>query len=223
MFELASNLKNTLHHLGEFSYSYYAIRKTQKTKPFILSTYPSAWLDVYKAKNYHLIDPVINYGLRNFTPFSWREAQAFETSDRRDVLFKDAEKYQISSGFTFVLHDAAGVFASLSICNSGLESDFDQCVADHSAGIQMALICFHDRLLSIRTAEELFPLTFNTLSAREIEVLKWVGIGKAYCEVAIICAISVHTVKFHISKICIKLDVLNAKQAVYEAKRMGII
>lgn len=223
MFELASTLKNILSRLSKFSYSYYAIRKTQKTKPFIVSNYPSAWLDVYDAKNYHLIDPVINYGLRNFTPFSWREAQEFETSGRRDVLFKKAEKYQISSGFTFVLHDAAGVFASLSICNSGLESDFEQCVADHSAEIQMALICFHDRLLSIRKAEELFPFPLNTLSAREIEVLKWVGKGKTYGEVAIICAISEHTVKFHMSKISTKLKVLNAKQAVYEAKRMGII
>nr|AAT90827.1 acylhomoserine lactone dependent transcriptional activator [uncultured proteobacterium QS1] len=223
MLELAPSLENALSCLGEFNYSYYVVRKSKNTKPIIVSNYPDDWLMLYEARSYHLYDPVINYGMRRFAPFSWCDAQASDTADIGKELFQSAEKYQISSGFTFVLHDAAELFASLSVCRSGRGSDFGQRVADHSAEIQMALINFHDHILSTQTVDELFPLPANLLSAREIEILQWVGKGKAYFEVAIICAISEHTVKFHISKISTKLNVLNAKQAVYEAIRRGII
>jgi DNA-binding CsgD family transcriptional regulator len=54
----------------------------------------------------------------------------------------------------------------------------------------------------------------STLSARELEVMKWVRMGKTNSEIAIILSLSMFTVKNHMRLIYKKLDVLNRAQAV---------
>ena len=86
------------------------------------------------------------------------------------------------------------------------------------------LIQFHSSLTASFTPNKLFPeLDDASLSDREMGVLKWVVMGKAYSEIAAIHAISVRTVKFHMSNIVNKLQVCNAKQAVYKAVSLGIV
>lgn len=52
------------------------------------------------------------------------------------------------------------------------------------------------------------------LSAREIEILHWVRMGKINSEIASILEISTHTVKNHMQNIFRKLDVSNRMQAI---------
>lgn len=52
------------------------------------------------------------------------------------------------------------------------------------------------------------------LSAREIEILKWVGNGKTNYEIGMILDISAFTVKNHLQRIFRKLDVTNRAQAI---------
>lgn len=56
-------------------------------------------------------------------------------------------------------------------------------------------------------------LAVSELSARELEILNWVRIGKSNAEIGLILNISIHTVKNHIQKILKKLDVRNRMQA----------
>ena len=55
-------------------YAYFVTHKSRQVKPRIFSNYPERWLEVYKTADYHLIDPVINHGMKCIAPFSWREA-----------------------------------------------------------------------------------------------------------------------------------------------------
>jgi transcriptional regulator EpsA len=54
----------------------------------------------------------------------------------------------------------------------------------------------------------------GTLTARELEVMQWVRIGKTNPEIASILNISTFTVKNHMRRIYSKMDVLNRAQAV---------
>ena len=54
----------------------------------------------------------------------------------------------------------------------------------------------------------------SALSARELEIMKWVRMGKTNAEIAIILNLSTFTVKNHMRRIYRKLDVLNRAQAV---------
>lgn len=60
----------------------------------------------------------------------------------------------------------------------------------------------------------------SALSARELEVMEWVRMGKTNSEIAIILNLSTFTVKNHMRRIYRKLDVLNRAQAVGSLDRM---
>jgi transcriptional regulator EpsA len=60
----------------------------------------------------------------------------------------------------------------------------------------------------------------SPLSARELEVMQWVRLGKTNSEIAMILNLSTFTVKNHMRRIYKKLDVLNRAQAVGNLDRM---
>jgi transcriptional regulator EpsA len=61
----------------------------------------------------------------------------------------------------------------------------------------------------------------GALSARELEVMEWVRMGKTNSEIAMILNLSTFTVKNHMRRIYKKLDVLNRAQAVGSLDRMA--
>jgi len=64
---------------------------------------------------------------------------------------------------------------------------------------------------------------FDTLTAREIEVLRMLAEGLGNREMAVSLGISEHTVKFHISSIFDKLGASTRTEAVTLGVRMGLI
>jgi DNA-binding NarL/FixJ family response regulator len=61
------------------------------------------------------------------------------------------------------------------------------------------------------------------LTAREKEVLTWVGRGKTSSEIALILGLSDRTVNFHCDQAMRRLDVINRVQAVAKALSQGLI
>lgn len=61
------------------------------------------------------------------------------------------------------------------------------------------------------------------LTAREIEILRWVAIGKTNEAIAIILDLRMNTVKNQLHLIYQKLDVVSRAQAVGEALRLGVM
>jgi len=61
----------------------------------------------------------------------------------------------------------------------------------------------------------------SRLSSREIEVMRWVKMGKTNHEISCILTISVFTVKNHLHRIFFKLDALNRTHAVAIFERTG--
>jgi len=59
------------------------------------------------------------------------------------------------------------------------------------------------------------------LSGREMEIMRWVSLGKTNPEIGMILNISAFTVKNHMQRIFRKLDVLNRAQAVSRFQRLG--
>lgn len=220
---LHDELQLQLCDLKDLKYAYYAATHNRNVEPIIISNYPPSWVKSYKDNKSYLIDPIIKHGLREITPFSWHEALANSGPEGVD-FFRRATRYRICSGTTFTLRDASGTFCALSVCDAGSQVDFDRRMAKQQSQLQMLLIKFHSWLMTSRTTDQLFSSAADgPLSTRELGVLQLVMRGKTYREIATDCGISERTVKFHMSNISGKLQVGNAKQAVYEAKRQGII
>jgi transcriptional regulator EpsA len=62
-----------------------------------------------------------------------------------------------------------------------------------------------------------------SVSARELEVLYWVGLGKTNPEISVILNISINTVKNHVHSSILKLGVENRVQASSLATKLGLI
>jgi DNA-binding CsgD family transcriptional regulator len=67
------------------------------------------------------------------------------------------------------------------------------------------------------------PAAAEPFTSREKEVAKWLALGKTNAEIAHILSISTFTVKNHVQKILVKLDVTNRTQAATRAIELGII
>jgi transcriptional regulator EpsA len=95
---------------------------------------------------------------------------------------------------------------------------------------QAFLRVINNRSSSINNAAELkqIPKTIERtekqiISQREIEVLRWVTLGKTNPEVADILNVSVNTIKNHVHNAISKLGVENRSQAGNMAEKMGLL
>jgi len=67
------------------------------------------------------------------------------------------------------------------------------------------------------------PAASGILTARELEILRWIYVGKSNFEIGMILSISPLTVKNHVQKILRKLNVLNRTQAIGKALELRIL
>ncbi len=91
----------------------------------------------------------------------------------------------------------------------------------NSLDIEMYSECFRQNALAL-------SVEFNhnsecSLTRREIEVLRWSGVGKTYKDIALQLGISSRTVRFFLENARQKLGGLNTTHAVTNAMRRGLI
>ncbi|BAY36393.1 two component transcriptional regulator, LuxR family protein [Nostoc sp. NIES-2111] len=90
--------------------------------------------------------------------------------------------------------------------------------------IALGLVVLHpDILESFSIREKVAPNPVQSLTPREIEVLKMLGSGLGNKAIAKSLHISDHTVKFHVSSIFQKLAVSTRTEAVTVGVRLGLI
>ena len=90
---------------------------------------------------------------------------------------------------------------------------------------------FLSKVISItRHVSVLYPNYLNisqesntNFTEMEKDILRLLEQGKTYDEISEVFFISVNTVRYHIKKIYPKLDVSSASQAVFKAKKIGLI
>ncbi len=218
--KLLRALQSSMPLLNNLPLAYIALNKQSQCVSRLVSNYPAAWLGVYRRFNYHQIDPVIQYGINQVAPFPWRKARGV-TANHGDTLFSQSRHFQLSGGYTFILHDACGQFAALSLSNADQCPEFDTRIGDHAAQLQMVLIDVHQQALELPAAHGAHLA--GGLSEREMTILTWVVRGKAYSEIAGLAGIVERTVKFHMSNIVRKLGVNTAKEAVFKATTLGLV
>jgi DNA-binding CsgD family transcriptional regulator len=67
------------------------------------------------------------------------------------------------------------------------------------------------------------PDSIDRLSQREAEILLLCSKGLRYAEIASVLSLSIHTVNTHLKNVYRKLMVNSRAEAVYEARRSGIL
>ncbi|MGK0603169.1 LuxR family transcriptional regulator [Yokenella regensburgei] len=199
-------------------YAYFVVSKRNPSEVLIISSYPEEWVTRYYDAHLQLMDPVVLKAFKCSSPFEWDKNMTLISGLRLRGIFSRARQYNITSGFTFVLHDHMNNLTLLSFITADSESG--QRLFSDRGKLQMKLIEINAEMYRLagtasgsRTGRKNETEKIH-LTSREHQVLYWASMGKTYGETAIILGISISTVKFHMHNIVSRLGVSNARQAI---------
>jgi DNA-binding CsgD family transcriptional regulator len=185
--------------------------------PYIRLTYPASWIKRYLQMGYADVDPVVREGFSRTLPFSWSE---FTIESAAAVsFFADALAHGIGPhGYSIPVVNKHGHRALFSVSSSQSEQEWNDFLSVHrSIMIQIA------NRLHRRVVAQIFGEDRPNLTAREIECLRWVSLGKSTNEIAGILQISPHTARDYLKSVRFKLDCVTSAQAASKAIKLGFL
>lgn len=170
-----------------------------------LHNFPVSWFDDPKDPAIDAADPVSGY---------LQKASAPHLMDIRQTPSRVLSSSGAAAAVIVPLHAATGKRYGLIMVGGDIKDD-------HQA---LALIALDAALIFQRYFEVILSLdSISGLSDREIQIVRWTSEGKTSAEIAIILALSEHTVNSYIAAILRKLHVVNRAQMVASAIRSGLI
>lgn len=188
-------------------------------EPFVRSTYPAIWVARYLLKRYWRIDPIMREGFRRSAPFDWADIDRSEPRVAR--FFDDAARFNVGrSGLLIPLTNRDNQRGILSI-----SSDLTGAAWHDYKTVFLKDFIEVGTALHRRGVTELFggESPRPRLSPREREVLRWVAEGKEVPDIAIITALSEHTVRTYLKSARIKLGCGTKTQAAVKAVRLSLL
>ena len=192
-------------------------RQDKLESAFLQSNYSSSWRDRYDADRLHYVDPTVTHCLSSSLPIVW-QPDTFSGVRQRE-FYEEACGHGIRSGITFPIHGPNGEFGVVSFASDALP---DPREAAHAIA-SLALIRDYAFESSLRFMRPQQLQDKPRLTKRELEVLKWVMVGKSSWEISKITNCSEATVNFHIGNVRQKFGVSTRQQALVKAIGMGIL
>lgn len=178
--------------------------------------FPAGWLDHYTEHQYHLLDPIIPENFNRFGLQYWTDTYTKAPPPRR--FLGEAEEAGLGTGFSYGMREAGNAGGSL------FSFGGPRLPRHPRIGAILELVLPHlHRVLSELDAHGSLRALATPLSSRELEVLRWIGVGKSSWETGMILHITERTVNFHIRNIMLKLDAVNRPQAVATALKLGLL
>lgn len=203
-----------------FEYCAYGLRDAlplSNPKISILSNYPIAWQKHYHDRGYLDTDPTVLHGRRTQTPLIWSDT-TFVSSQR---LWEDARAFGLRVGWAQSSLTGVGVGGMLTLARS-----YDEISASELAHQEMKmrwLVTIAHMTLSKILTSRMTAQTKPTLTAREVEVLKWTADGKTSGEISSLLAVSENTINFHLKNVIFKMQASNKTAAVVRAVMLGLL
>jgi DNA-binding CsgD family transcriptional regulator len=160
--------------------------------------------------------PVLSRALDQIEPFSRGEASAAGlTAQQNDILSYVGDTLGVTDGWTFPI-TRDGVREGI-VMIAGSKPDMSPVLRS------MLHLLAHLAFQKSETLSDGGKGESRTLTAREVECLRWVSVGKTDAEIAVILSIKPRTARFHIENAKRKLGVATRVQAVAEAMRLQAI
>jgi LuxR family transcriptional activator of conjugal transfer of Ti plasmids len=227
-FSAASSIEaacEVLHHIADqhgFPYFSYLQLSGRGTGDRIVANCPQEWRRRYETKLYIHYDPVVTVARQARLPFLWNNGgriQPYRKAQRK--VSHEAGSNGINTGYSIPIAGRSGEGGRFSVAAHQERQLLDALVPSGQLFCLLGLQ-LHDHLLGLATrpSEE---MAGNTLTARELECLKWAAEGLATEQIARRVMISSATVNYHFSKIVTKLGAANRHHAAIKAVRLGLI
>jgi len=214
-----AELSRAANKIG-FDYCAYGMQMplpVSKPKIIMLNNYSEGWQQRYAQENYLAIDPTVAHGMRSVMPLVWSE-KVFATSR---PFWEDARAHGICVGWAQSCYDSKGVGGLLTLARSNDELGSKE-LGEISLKMSWLAQVAHEGLSRL-VVSKMMPEVNVSLSAREIDVLRWTADGKTSSEVGEILYISERTVNFHVNNALIKLGAANKTAGVIKAAALGFL
>jgi len=177
-------------------------------------SYPDGYMDLYFEKKFQLTDAVLCEFLNHLSPVNW-------ASLNRDYGFDytasvRAIDFNMRDGWTHGIIDPSTMTSTVFFLG-GPQADADI----RSKAVLSYIIPFYAE--AFKRALDTTNKPIQSLTQREIEVLRWIREGKSSWEISVILKCSKRVVDYHANNIKQKLNVMNRAQAVAVGLQRGII
>ncbi|MCR6480873.1 autoinducer binding domain-containing protein [Variovorax sp. ZS18.2.2] len=203
-----------------FDYCAYGMRMSlplSRPKTVMRNDYPVAWQARYAEADYLRQDPTVAHGLHRLSPVVWSDV-LFAGAP---ALWDEARSFGLRVGWAQSSLDSRAMRGMLTLARSTGELTAAELDANEIKMRWLANIA-HQAFSRVLTADLPEPPS-QTLTEREIEILKWSADGKTSDEISTILIISVNTVNFHVKNALTKLSVPNKTAAVVRAAMLGLL
>ncbi|MDP2433846.1 MAG: LuxR family transcriptional regulator [Pseudomonadota bacterium] len=220
---LGREVRRVTRHLG-FEHFLYGIRHVPpegETCQFILSGYPTEWMNHYQSEGYADIDPVVAHSYRYAIPLVWRE-ETFDSPERK-LFMEDARSYGLGSGLSVPIGTLSNEMALVSIANPEINADARTHSAHVVGTVYVMSAYLHEAVRRLVLAPPAYDLEPPILTPRELECLRRWANGKTAVQIGDLMKISVSGVHFHMQNIRRKLGVRSKHQAIARAILQGLI
>lgn len=185
--------------------------------PYIRLTYPAAWIKRYLQRGYVDVDPVLREGFLRTLPFDWSEVR-IETPEEV-AFFHDAMAHGVGPhGLSIPVRSKQG-HRGLFSASAALDAPAWARLRETKLGLMIEMA----NRLHRRVVSEIFGEDGPHLTARELECLQWIALGKDTGDIAAILQISPHTTRDYLKSVRFKLDCVTTAQAVNKAVRLGLM
>lgn len=122
-------------------------------------------------------------------------------------------------------------FASHSFFEATTNTFTNFCFADlpgrlgpkHAHILRLLVPHLHLALVRIAGIGAPLPMPSHELHPHQLEILRWLHVGKTNWEISMILGMSVHNVKYHVAQLLVKLDAANRVHAVARARERGLL
>jgi len=185
--------------------------------PYIRLTYPASWIKRYLQMGYADVDPVMREGFLRTLPFNWKDLKI--RSEAEALFLADALAHGIGPhGLSIPVLSKHGHRGLFTISSSRPEQEWEALLATNQSTLIQIANRLHHRIVA-----EVFGEDRPHLTTRELECLRWIALGKAAGEIAIILNISPHTARDYLKSVHYKLDCVTSAQAVSKAVKLGLL
>jgi len=147
---------------------------------------------------------------------SWRPNRALDAITAEGPI----DTYGVGAAIVAPTYLAGGVIGAVIWASADEGFDVAAAFAEHAAALHILALKFVATYEEARAGSDETP---PRLTRREIQCLKWAAAGKTDAEIGELVAISLPTVRFHVTNAARKLRVAGRSQAIQRASTLGYI
>lgn len=191
----------------------------QRVNRFFFNDWPQDWFQLYEEKQFFPDDPFVAESRRSMTLFLLSELERRRPiSPRSKEIFDAARAYGWRDVIGIPVHGPLGYQGLISLATQQpiMLSERDRACLD------MISRAIHHRC-RIEVGFGLSPDSMPKLTARELECMQWVAVGKTDWEIGQLLGISSATAHFHVEKAKKKLGLASRTEAVARLTLFGLL